>query len=179
MPGANEAETEARTAALLTDLRNRLGANFTQETARDQTRVKFFSDGSQENKQIAIAVVAIAVAIVTYGAASEFVGAAVGAQGGSGTAMAAAGSGVAAGAGNVALASAASAFGSSVASQLIASGRVDLSEAFKSAAISGHHRGLGARGGRIARERDPRGHHRGGRQRRRNASRFIVRPSSA
>ena len=160
--GANEAETEARTAALLTDLRNRLGANFTQETARDQTRVKFFSDGSQENKQIAIAVVAIAVAIVTYGAASEFVGAAVGAQAGSGTAMAAAGSGVAAGAGNVALASAASAFSSSVASQLIASGRVDLSEAFKSAAISGHHRGLGARGGRIARERDPRGHHRGG-----------------
>ncbi|TFH48355.1 MAG: hypothetical protein E4H01_06525, partial [Lysobacterales bacterium] len=96
-------------------------------------------------EQVVIAAVAIALSIVTYGAASALIGSMASAGAGSGGFFAAAGAtagSAGAGLGNIVLASAISGMAANTATQLLATGSVDVGNVLKAGLTSGLTAGL-------------------------------------
>ena len=137
----------AGTAALVTQLQQQLGSNFSQETVADALHTQFVKEGGTPGWLSVVAIAAaIAVSVVTYGAASGAVGAAAGATAGStfaaATAATASSAAVSAGLGNVVVSAALAGMASSATSQLINTGSLDLNQIGEAGLVSGITAGL-------------------------------------
>jgi hypothetical protein len=80
--GQDQADSQAKTEALLNDLRGRLGANFVEETAQDNLHYEAHVDKGLDLMQVVIIAAAIVITIYTAGAASAAIGSTLGASGG-------------------------------------------------------------------------------------------------
>jgi filamentous hemagglutinin len=138
----------AGTAALVAQLQQQLGSNFSQETVADALHTQFVQQGGVPSWFGVVAIAAaIVVSVVTYGAASGAVGAAAGATAGSGTMFAAASAAgaataVSAGLGNIVISAAIAGIASSATSQLITTGSIDGGKLGEAALVSGITAGL-------------------------------------
>ena len=120
----------AGTAAMLAQLQQTLGGNFTQSTAQDNIQSHFIQDTSGPGMlgQVIAIAVAIALAVVTAGAGLAVVGAVTGTTVAAGSMAAIVAAGLqAAIVGTL----------SSMATQLITTGNLDFGQALKSGAVSG------------------------------------------
>lgn len=126
-------------------LRGELGERATFSENRDNLDTQTHQYKKDPTEQIVIAAVAIALSIITYGAASALIGSMAGAGAGSGSFFAAAGTAAGsagAGLGNVVLASAISGMAANTATQLMATGSVDVGNVLKAGLTSGLTAGL-------------------------------------
>jgi len=124
------------------ELAQKLGRNYTRQENQDHSYSKFHADSSASTRQIAAMAAAIAVSVWLGPQMSGWVGEAFGAAAGSGTAMAASANGVAAGLGNTLVSGTLTGMASSATGQLIATGRLDGGELFKSGLSAGLTAGL-------------------------------------
>ncbi len=126
----------AATNALLSALRQQLGGDFTETTASDHVRTDFIKDTSGPGAfgQVIAIAIAVALAVVTGGAGAALLNAA-----GISTVAGSVGAVVAAGI-DAAIAGSLS----SIATQVVTTGRVDLGSALQSGAVSGVVAGLTA-----------------------------------
>ncbi|WP_347557345.1 ribonuclease domain-containing protein [Robbsia sp. KACC 23696] len=137
----------AGTAALVAQLQQQLGSNFSQETVADALHTQFVQQGGVPSWFGVVAIAAaIVVSVLTYGAASSAVGAAAGATAGStfaaATAATATSAAVSAGLGNIVISAAIAGIASSATSQLIMTGSIDASQLGQAALVSGITAGL-------------------------------------
>lgn len=119
----------AGTAALLSSLRQQLGSDFTEITPHDNIQTNFIKDTSGPGAfgQVIAIAIAIALSVVTAGAGAALVAA-------TGTSVAAGSIGAIVAAG---IQAAIVGTLSSVATQLVTTGRLDLGQALQSGAVSG------------------------------------------
>ena len=120
----------AGTAALLTSLRDQLGSDFTEITPSDNIKTNFIKDTSGPGAfaTVIAIVIAIALAVVTAGAGLALVGAVTGTTVAAGSVAAVVAAGIqAAIVGTL----------SSIATQVITTGSLDIGQALKSGAVSG------------------------------------------
>lgn len=126
-------------------LKEQFGERATFSANQDRLNTQTHQYEKDPTEQIVIAAVAIALSIVTYGAASALIGSMAGATAGSGSFFAAAGTAAGsagAGLGNVVAASAISGMAANTATQLMATGSVDVGNVLKAGLTSGLTAGL-------------------------------------
>jgi hypothetical protein len=143
--GESEADTQTRSNAFLTSLRQSLGENFTEASNQDHIASEWVQVSKPDPwVQVAILVAAVVVSIYTAGAASGLVASAMSA--GTGTFFGAAGvvgtQVVAAGLGNVMLSAALTSTLTSAATQLMTTGSLDIGSALQSGLVSGLTAGI-------------------------------------